>query len=192
MKPNEKGIPNPEICAENSLYIEDYHVLDTTDILPLVSKYSPELQKLWETIPHWIIKSDIARLLCIYFNGGTYLDCDCKIIKKFDTTPPVTLFVQSIVDVKKLGPREIKHPSHAVRIANYAFSSVAKHPFLKLVIEECIRRLKLFPIRFTPSDILWVCGSDVITTIYHRNKHLFNITLLDPSHLHHYEHGAWR
>jgi len=193
MKPNEHGIPNPEICVENSSYIEDYHVLGESDIFPLVSKFSNDLSKLWERIPHWVIKADIGRLLYIYFNGGTYLDCDCKIIKKFDTTLSLTLFVESIIDVRTLGPREIKHPSHAVRIANYAFSSVkAGHPFLKLVIDECIRRLKIFPIRFTSLDILWVCGPDVITTVYHRNKHLFNITLLDQSYLHHYANGSWR
>jgi mannosyltransferase OCH1-like enzyme len=192
MKPTEKGIPNPDICASNSFYIEDYHVLGPSDILPLVPKFSLELHKLWEDIPHWIIKADIARLLYIYFNGGTYMDCDCKIIKKFDTTPPVTLFIESIVNIKMLGPREIKHPAHAVRIANYAFSSVAGHPFLKLVLDECIRRLKILPNKITPLDILWVCGPDVITTVYHKNKHLFNIVLLDSSYLEHYANGSWR
>jgi len=191
MKPNEKGVPRPEILAENSNYIQDYHVLGPPDILPLISQFSSELEKMWKHIPYWIIKSDIGRLLYIYFNGGTYLDCDCKIIKSFDTSLPLTLFIESIVDVKSLGPREIKHPLHKVRIANYAFSSAAGHPFLKLVIDECIRRVKQLPPKITSADILWASGPDVITTIYHQNRQ-FNITLLDQSYLHHYRDGSWR
>jgi hypothetical protein len=99
--------------------------------------------------------------------------------------------------VNELGPRECKHPDNVVRIANFCFgSSTVQHPFLKEVIEECIRRLTqiLFEknTKLSQRDVLWMCGPDVITTIYHRSKHKYDITLYDTTYLQHKCYGSWR
>ena len=70
--------------------------------------------------------------------------------------------------------------------------------FLKEVIEECINRLnKLLIIEnrrvLNNEDILWVCGPDVITTIYHESKNKYNdIFLYDTTFLNHKCNGSWR
>jgi mannosyltransferase OCH1-like enzyme len=186
MKPGETKLPNKKIMEHNSKYIPHSRVLGPDDILPLVSKFSTELAELWTKIPHWIIKCDLGRLLYIYYNGGMYLDCDCVMLKHIQPTSPVVLFIEKRVSIYQLGPKEKKY---GLRIANYAFASEAGHPFLKEVITECIRRLKLLK-GSTNSDILWVCGPDVITTVYHETR-LKDITLMDTTYLEHLMAGSW-
>jgi mannosyltransferase OCH1-like enzyme len=187
MKPNETRSPNASIIKHNSQFIPEHQIIGPDDITPLVSKFSTELKDIWDTIPHWIIKCDLGRLLYIYYHGGIYMDCDCIILKPFQTSP-VVLFEEKTVSVHLLGPREKKY---GLRIANYAFASVAEHPFMKEVIDECIRRLKT--LKGTPSDkdILWVCGPDVLTTIYHEKKSR-GVILMDKSYLRHFMSGSWR
>lgn len=187
MKPGETGQPNLNILQHNSTYIPEYRVLGPEDILPLVSKFSEELAELWDRIPHWIIRCDLGRLLYIYYHGGMYLDCDCVIRKLISYNTPVVLFTEKIVPHNQLGPREKKY---GLRVANYAFASEAFHPFLKDVILECIRRLKQLK-SLSSADILWVCGPDVITTVYHETPHR-DITLLGTRHLNHLMAGSWK
>jgi hypothetical protein len=103
------------------------------------------------------------------------------------------LFTEHIVrDVSLLGPRECKDPANVVRVANFAFGTKRKnHPFLKLVIDECLRRLQMIQGPVSQSDILWVCGPDVITTMYHKHK-TPDVILLDNTYLRHFCYGSWR
>ena len=42
------------------------------------------------------------------------------------------------------------------------------------------------------TDILWVCGPDTITTIFHKSKKKYDdILLLDNSYLNHKRYGSW-
>lgn len=189
MKPGETGKPNEKVIQHNATHLPDHQMLGPEDILPLVSRFSDELAEAWDRIPHWIIQCDLGRLLYIYYHGGVYMDCDC-VIRKPIPSKPVVLFTERSVPHYLLGPREKKY---SLRVANYAFVSEAHHPFLKDVILECIRRLKLLKAvkTVTPSDILWVCGPDVITTVYHETQYK-DITLLDTTYLHHLRAGSWR
>ena len=187
MKPGETGQPNPKVIQHNSTHIPDHQILGPEDILPLVYRFSEELAEVWDQIPHWIIKCDLGRLLYIYYHGGMYVDCDC-VIRKAIPSHPVVLFTERVVPHYQLGPREKKYN---LRVANYAFASEAQHPFLKDVILECIRRLKLLKGNVSTSDILWVCGPDVITTVYHETPRK-DITLLDTTYLTHLMAGSWR
>ena len=91
-----------------------------------------------------------------------------------------------------LSSREIKHPDHSLRVANYAFYAEKQNFILKMALDECIARLSTLPKKVTTADILWVCGPDVITTVYHKYKHSNQITLLDQSYLNHIGVGSWR
>ena len=140
--------------------------------------------------------------MIIYFRGGIYCDADCYINKKFneDINSNIILFTEGIVpNVNRLGPRESKNLDNVLRVANYFFvSKFKKHPFFKAVIAECLKRLKRILIKekktiFNRQDILWCCGPDVITTIYHLTKHKYNdIHLHDKSFLDHRCYNSWK
>jgi mannosyltransferase OCH1-like enzyme len=199
MRPNERK-PLPRECIERNLTLMPKHYIIHPEEINSLAKETPVLKDLWDKIPHWIIKADLGRLLYIYNRGGFYLDVDCLLRKKLDTVHAnkMVLFTEMIVgSVDALGPRECKNPENVLRVANYAFgTTVVKHPFLKEVIDECIARLTwLIHTNVPPldSDILWVCGPDVITTVYHRShKKYTDILLLDQSYLSHLCYGSWR
>jgi hypothetical protein len=206
-KPNEKKYFPQDVVINNLKYIENYKIINNPSIIVNFIKNNnnifPNLLQLYNKIPHWVIKTDLARLLAVYLNGGLYADSDCFIKNKLDKhndTDNMILFIEHICNsVKDLGKKECKNPENLVRIANFCFGSKTKnHPFLKEVIEECINRLnKLLIIEkktnFNHEDILWVCGPDVITTIYHRSKNKYNdIFLYDNTFLNHKCAGSWR
>jgi len=203
-KPNENKMFPKEVIHNNLKYFKNFTIV-TPEVLEkfLVNDDFPNLLELFNKIPHWVIKADLGRLLFIYFNGGLYSDVDCFINKKFNThldKHNILLFIEKRCEsVNNLGPRECKNPENVLRVANYFFASKeTKHPFLKEVIEECIRRLNyLLTVEklktFKQKDILWVCGPDVITTVYHASKHKYDdIFLYDRSHLTHKCYGSWR
>jgi len=197
-KPTEKRPFPQDVIQHNKTYIDTYSILIPSSIYNLVhNPIFPEIATLYSHIPHWVIQADLVRLLMVYFNGGFYCDADCFIQKKWDATTMVVFTEHVCKSVHELGPRECKHPDNVVRIANFCFgSSTVQHPFLKEVIEECIRRLKQIlsekNTKLSQRDVLWMCGPDVITTIYHKSKHKYDITLYDTTYLQHKCYGSWR
>lgn len=191
----------PRTCIDlNERFTGPSNVVTPRDVEGLVGRFS-KLEKMWDRIPHWVIKADLARLLYVYFNGGFYFDVDCVIRKGISIEPErfLILFTEKVLDdVNQLGPRECKNPENALRIANYAFgTNVLRHPFLNEAIMECIDRLESLiqnpGTRLTQQDILWVCGPDVMTTVYHRSRKEYpNLFLLDNTVLAHLCHGSWR
>ena len=188
MNPKETRVPNEKVFQHNARYLPSYRVLGPKEIEPLLPLF-PDVQKQWNTIPHWVIKADIARLLYIYENGGVYLDCDCLVQQQLPKEPWVC--VEKIVPVHMLGPKESKHPSHSMRIANYAFGFPRHHPLLKDALEECAIRLSSLE-DASAENILWVCGPDVITTVYHRSEEKRKIALLNQNYIKHLAVGSWR
>jgi|TARA_R110001583_G_scaffold32597_3_gene110960 hypothetical protein len=160
-----------------------------------------KLQSFWEKIPHPVIKGDLGRLLHIYFTGGFYFDTDCRINKPLNLKKEdkLVLFVEKLLpNVSFLGPKEQKSPERVLRIANFAFGcTVTQHKFLKEVIEESIKRLETIISKnnkeLTEEDILWCCGPDVITSVYHdSHKKYDDILLLDSTYINHFAYGSWR
>jgi mannosyltransferase OCH1-like enzyme len=202
-KPNEDKYINKDVIINNLKYIDDYRIITPSILEPLLDNNIFLYLKEWYNfIPHWIIKTDLGRLLIIYFNGGLYSDADCFIKKELNnhTNHNVILFTEHIcTSINQLGARECKNQENLLRIANFCFGSkIIKHPFFKEVIEECLSRLKQLLVNegkiiFDNNDILWVCGPDVITTIYHKSKNKYNdIYLYDTSFLNHKCDGSWR
>lgn len=206
-KPNEKKYFPQDVVINNLKYIANYKIINNPSIIVnfIINNNNifPDLLEIYNKIPHWVIKTDVGRLLAVYLNGGLYVDSDCFIKKKLDKhndTHNIILFIENkCKSVNELGKRECKNPENLVRIANFCFGSKTKNnPFLKEVIEECINRLKKLLIiekktNFSHEDILWVCGPDVITTIYHKSKNKYNdIFLYDNTYLNHKCNSSWR
>jgi hypothetical protein len=200
--PNEKNDMPEEAIVQNTAFIQPYKIV-TPNMIERYTRFNifPGLQALYEVAPHWIIQAQLGRLLYIYFNGGLYCDTDCFIRKNIDVTKhAISLFTEHVcTSVDELGEREKKHPDNLVRVASYCFgASTRQHPFLKKVIEECLQRMTQLLVTenktdLNHQDLLWVCGPDALTTVYHETKHLHNnVHLYDMTYLDHVCYGSWR
>ena len=204
-KPNEKNQIPKNVVENNLNFVKNFKVITPGIIERLIETNDvfPDLTELYKIIPNWVIKADLGRLLIIYFNSGIYSDADCFIKKQLNShnsQDNVILFTEAICkSVDELGQRECKNPENVLRVANFCFGcKTIKHPFLKEVINECLHRLKQLLLiekktYLNHHDILWVCGPDVITSVYHNSKHKYNdIFLYDNTFLNHKCYGSWR
>ena len=158
-----------------------------------------EMYELAKSRCKWIVLADLIRLVAVFHMGGLYLDADCFPEQGLaaQLQGEVVLFKEMTVDPTTLGPREDKSPASAVRVANFARRP--RNPFIRACILECVRRLREILVEenresvHTDADILWVCGPDVITTVFHKRQGLTGRTrLLTASIAGHRAAGTWR
>ena len=201
MRPGEAlTIPKKNIIRNERFF--KTKIVGPNEINNIVKEINnPRLSYFWNKIPWWIVKADLGRLLYVYIHGGFYFDADCLVKKNFlnSVGDNMVLFVEKkLRSTNKLGSREKKTKERLLRIANYAFGSgTKKHPFLERVIEECLVRLAFFEKEsskyISETDVVWLCGPDVITSVYHDFKHLYsNLILLEKNILNHQSFGGWR
>ncbi|MFS8159580.1 MAG: glycosyltransferase [Candidatus Roizmanbacteria bacterium] len=140
-------------------------VSEVYDDLKQVESELPGIIEAYEMVPRGVAKSDLARIVSLYVRGGHYADLDVV----FRKIPPirsdyVILYTETFS--VKLSDR------HITRIANYGLSSPAKHPFLKAILIETIKRINQMKnvAVWSDEDVLNTTGPDVITTIYHEVK----------------------
>lgn len=193
----EKDVLDKTIITVNEKFTNSVIISNVDYFIQLFSKEN-NIDMLWNSIPKWIIKTDIARLIYVYYNSGFYLDTDAIIVKdiilELNEDKEVYLFIESIIeDTTHLSKRE---KPYNTRIANYIFGTKnKKNPFIRRVILECIRRLNTLLKdnldTVTQEDILWVCGPDVITTCYHEHKDS-TIQLFNTEYIKHLAKGLWR
>ena len=203
-KPKETNDIPSDIITHNSKFIKAHNIVTPFALENIIQDTdSLDLAELYSKIPYWVTKTDLGRLLVIYCNGGVYSDVDCFINKDFRDSmgnASLALFTESVCNsVDELGPRECKNPENVLRIANYFFASKTKnHPFIKEVIDECLSRLHQLLVdenktSLNHTDVLYVCGPDVITTVYHKSKSKYkDIKLFDTTYLQHKAYGSWR
>jgi len=53
------------------------------DYLPLIEKFSKKLYEIYKTVPSYACKSDIARYIILYYEGGLYVDTDTEPLKNY-------------------------------------------------------------------------------------------------------------
>ena len=201
MNPQEQNsIPLTNIKFNTKYF--NYTIAAAAEVEALVLQMQDTyISNLWNKIPWWIVKADIGRLLYVYLKGGFYFDVDCRIKKNFLPMvhgKTVVFIEKEIPSTDTLGPREQKTVDRKLRIANYAFGSDnTKSTFIKKVIDEAFSRLDILlsenDKHISALDVIWASGPDVITSVYHENKHLHDdMLLLDNTYIKHKCTGSWR
>lgn len=193
--------PMPEKMKKNIKHNKnvtqlEYYILGQEEVdedLKIVENVVPGITNSYHRIPRGVGKSDLARMVSLYVMGGHYADLDVAFHHKPSVkTNAVTLYTESFSFTDK----------HSTRIANYALSAPKEHPFILAVIKEIVNRInKNSKQNWSDRDVLFTTGPDVITCVYHEQKHLWNkinckVILLDywTSHsiLVHKCMGSWR
>ena len=198
-KKEDEILPPPHITLNRSRQIyknvsvigPDYPELETW----LSDPEFPDLKQTFDSVRanyHWVVATDLVRLVALYNLGGLYLDLDCFI----DPDLPDHLDCDTCVfrecvlsDVRQLGRRECKDPCRRVRIANFAiYSRHKKSEFLRACIVLALQRLNylLFSeklLKLSREDILWACGPDLVTSVYHERTSQHGPVSLLPAQL---------
>jgi len=203
-KPGETAPFPRSFEASNGRFIQELRVLGPDDFaaqfLPRLTEF-PALQARWSDISPWVVKTDVARLVCVYLDGGFYFDSDCVITRNLPGTDEdeAVLFVEFVIPWfvplgLVLNAREEKSPSRRTRVANYGFGAPRPlHSFFGACLRECERRLEALDYTSkSTGDTLWVCGPDVPTSIYHDAGSAHRVRLLDKEYVKHLATGSWR
>lgn len=171
------------------------HVEDA--VAAYAAGWNADIVPCYAALKRNVCKADLGRYLLIFLRGGLYLDNDVQIrrpLLQHEWSSPTGVWVlEKRVDVGSLALREREEPVRE-RIANYAFGSAEPLlPGLRLIIEECIRRVKRIEhlAAWSDDDVLWVTGPDVVSVVHFRHgRSAFSRPLEDFCD--HSEAGAWR
>ena len=146
-KQSEQPLPIRAFMANVRLLNPDYEYLffDDGRVEEFIAQEFPQYRDVFESFKVPIQRYDFFRYLAIYRYGGFYLDLDVLLGSSLST----------LLEKGCVFPFERLTFSRRLRadfgmdweIGNYAFGAAAGHPFLKAIIENCIRGQR---------DPLWV------------------------------------
>jgi hypothetical protein len=114
----------------------EYHFFDDHQVTAFIRSEFPEYCEVFEAFPLRIQKYDFFRYLAVYRLGGFYFDLDVFFAMSLDQLPIATcIFPFEELTIS----RYLRRRGIDWEIGNYAFGSVAGHPFLQAAIENCVR-----------------------------------------------------
>ena len=120
----------------------EYMFFDGKDVDAFFKANYPEYYSTYQQLPEFIQKLDFFRYLAIYHYGGFYFDADVEPLKPLD---------ESILNHSAVFPideyanaLDCQHPrmnslclvGQNFLLGQYAFGAVAKHPFLKVLVDK--------------------------------------------------------
>ena len=115
----------------------DFEFFDDSDIAVFIAREFPQYRSVFEAFPRPIQRIDFFRYLAIYRLGGFYFDLDVFLWTNINV---LTQF-SGVFPFEELTLNRYLRNSHGMdwEIGNYEFGAAAGHPFLKKVIENCVR-----------------------------------------------------
>ena len=114
----------------------EYCFFDDAEVERFMDRECPQYRSTFDAFPLAIQRYDFFRYLAVYRLGGFYFDLDVLLAHGVDALRAVgCVFPFEGLTLSRL------LRSHGVdwEIGNYAFGACAGHPFLKAVIENCVR-----------------------------------------------------
>jgi hypothetical protein len=177
-----------------SLNPEFEHVFfDDEGVQKFIDKEFPQYRAIFDGFPYRIQRYDFFRYLAVYRLGGFYFDLDVFLAR--DLNP--LLNSNCVFPFEELTMSRFLRTQHDWdwEIGNYAFGAVPGHPFLRAVIENCVRAQKepewvlpmlagipsLFRADFT---VLNTTGPGLITrTLAEHPELMANVAVLFPDNI---------
>jgi hypothetical protein len=115
----------------------DYMFFDDADVERFIDVQFPEHRRLFDAFPYRIQRYDFFRYLAIYVYGGFYFDLDVLLAKGLeDLREDECVFPFEELSLHRFLRRE---RNMDWEIGNYAFGAAARHPFVRAIIENCVR-----------------------------------------------------
>jgi len=138
-KQTEQPLRNQAMMANLKLLNPDFEYLffDDEKVQTFIDHEFPQYRGVFDSFPFKIQKYDFFRYLAVYHYGGFYFDLDVMLatglssLLQFGCVFPFEgLTLSSYLR---------DHYSMDWEIGNYAFGAAAGHPFLRAVIDNCVR-----------------------------------------------------
>jgi hypothetical protein len=120
------------------LHPEWEHVyFDDNDVLRFIAEQFPEYKTAFDSFPRAIQRFDFFRYLAVYRHGGFYFDLDVFLSRPLNDL----LGYDCVFPFEELTLNRYLRTSHNMdwEIGNYAFGARAGSPFLKAVIDNCVK-----------------------------------------------------
>ena len=118
----------------------DYMFFDDRQVEEFIDKEFPEYRSVYDSFPVRIQRYDFFRYLAVYRLGGFYLDMDVFLA----TGLSELVNAGCVFPFEALTINRYLREEHAMdwEVGNYAFGAAAGHPFLKAIIENCVKAQK--------------------------------------------------
>jgi len=115
----------------------EFCFFDDQEVVAFIEKEFPEYMDVFHGFPFPIQRFDFFRYLAVYRLGGFYFDLDVFLTQSL---APL-LSREAVFSVEDLTFSNYLRRVFGVdfELANYAFASRAGHPYLKAVIENCVK-----------------------------------------------------
>lgn len=115
----------------------DYLFFDDQAVEQFIDQEFPQYRVVFDSFRYRIQRYDFFRYLAIYRYGGFYCDLDIMLVSS----------LSRLLEYGCVFPFEGLSFSHFLRtkhnmdweVGNYAFGSAAGHPFIRAIIENCVR-----------------------------------------------------
>ncbi len=159
----------------------EYVYYDDADIREFMAAESKEVQATFAAFPRAIQRIDFFRYLEVRRHGGFYFDLDVLLSESLDPL----LAEQNVFPFEELTLNRHLRETHGMdwEIGNYAFGAAPDTPFLRAVVENCIRAqrepgwsapmLRGVPRPFKSEfNVLNTTGPGLLTRTYVENPHL--------------------
>lgn len=144
----------------------DYVYFDDREVEAFFDREFPEYRAVIDGFPHRIQRFDFFRYLAVYRLGGFYFDLDVFLARSIrELTASSCVF-----PFEELTLNSYLRTQHRMdwEIGNYAFGAVAGHPFLRAVIDNCVRAQR---------DRAWVAPMMAgIPSLFHSGFDVLNTT----------------
>ena len=188
---------------------------DDDEVREFIAREFPEYESVFDAFPRNIQRYDFFRYLAVYRLGGFYFDLDVFLWQSLGSL----LEHDSVFTFEELTVNRHLREQHRMdwELGNYAFGARADSPFLKAVIENCVRAqrepswvapmMQGIPRLFrTDLAVLNTTGPGLVTRTFAENpglardvKVLFPEDVCDPQQWHHFGtygvhlmEGSWR
>jgi len=144
----------------------EYVYFDDAEVHEFIRREFPAHVDVYERFPYRIQRFDFFRYLVVYRLGGFYFDLDVYLATGLE--PLLTSSCVFPFEELTLSRYLRSHCGMDWEIGNYAFGAAAGHPFLKAVIENCVRAQK---------EPGWVAPMfDGIPRLFRSEFHVLNTT----------------
>lgn len=118
----------------------EYMFFDEKRVQAFIDQEFPKYRTVFDSFQFPIQRYDFFRYLAVYRHGGFYFDLDLLLASDLSTL----LESGCVFPFEGLTFSDYMRNYHKMdwEIGNYAFGAAAEHPFMKAIIENCVRAQK--------------------------------------------------